>query len=186
MARIDNNPRSEAFMEHAMATWGALVYRIALNQASSPHDADDIAQDVFISLLQDGTAFSNDEHLKAWLICVTVNRCRALHRSAWKRRVHATDTSSPPFATLEAPTQALVSSDVWDAVNRLPGALRLIVHLHYIEGYPLEEIARFMGCKAATVRTRLHRARKRLKLDLEQEATHEHEYERVPLADGER
>lgn len=64
--------------------------------------------------------------------------------------------------------------------------MRLIVHLHYIEGYPLEEIARFMGCKAATVRTRLHRARKRLKLDLEQEATHEHEYERVPLADGER
>lgn len=52
-------------MEHAMATWGALVYRIALNQARSPHDADDIAQDVFISLLQDGTAFSNDEHLKA-------------------------------------------------------------------------------------------------------------------------
>lgn len=80
VARIDTNPRSEAFMEHAMATWGALVYRIALNQASSPHDADDIAQDVFISLLQDGTAFSNDEHLKAWLICVTVNRCRAQRR----------------------------------------------------------------------------------------------------------
>ena len=173
-------------MEHAMATWGALVYRIALNQARSPHDADDIAQDVFISLLQDGTAFSNDEHLKAWLICVTVNRCRALHRSVWKRRVDVTDASSSPFATLEAPTQALVSSDIWDVVNRLPKDMRLIVHLHYVEGYPLEEIARLMSCNATTVRTRLHRARKRLKLDLEQEATHERKYERVPFADGER
>ncbi|WP_244977577.1 RNA polymerase sigma factor [Eggerthella guodeyinii] len=187
MANIDNNPRSERFMEHALTRWGALVYRIALNQTRSPFDADDVAQDVFISLLQDATAFTNDEHLKAWLICVTINRCRALHRSAWKRHVDATDAASPAFANLEAPAQALVTSDVWDAVTRLPADMRLIVHLHYFEGYPLEEIARLLSCNPATVRTRLHRARKRLKLDLEQEAARETcEYARVPFPDEQR
>lgn len=187
VAHIDNNPRSERFMEHALSEWGALVYRIALNQTRSPFDADDVAQDVFVSLLQDETAFTDGEHLKAWLICVTINRCRALHRSAWKRHVDATDAASPAFSNLEAPAQALVTSDVWDAVKRLSTDMRLIVHLHYYEGYPLEEIARLLGCNPSTVRTRLHRARKRLKLDLEQEVEHEtHEYRRILLPDEQR
>ena len=62
---------------------------------------------------------------------------------------------------------------MWDAVGRLPANMRLIVHLHYFEGYPLDEIARMLRCNPATVRTRLHRARKRLKLDLEEEARHD-------------
>ncbi len=69
-----------------MRTWGSTVYRLALNQTQSPHDAEDICQDVFLRLLKDATAFKDDEHLKAWLLCVAINRCRDLHRSAWKRR----------------------------------------------------------------------------------------------------
>lgn len=68
-------------MERAMRTWGSTVYRLALNQTQSPHDAEDICQDVFLRLLKDATAFKDDEHLKAWLLCVAINRCRDLHRS---------------------------------------------------------------------------------------------------------
>ena len=57
-------------MERAMRTWGSTVYRLALNQTQSPHDAEDICQDVFLRLLKDATAFKDDEHLKAWLLCV--------------------------------------------------------------------------------------------------------------------
>jgi len=52
---------------------------------------------------------------------------------------------------------------LWEAVNRLPEKLRIPVHLHYGEGYSTEEIAGMTGVPAATVRTRLHRARVRLK-----------------------
>lgn len=48
-----------------MRTWGSTVYRLALNQTQSPHDAEDICQDVFLRLLKDATAFKDDEHLKA-------------------------------------------------------------------------------------------------------------------------
>ena len=179
--------RTAELVEHAMDAWGALVYRLAQSQTRSPHDADDVAQDVFMRLIGVSVAFRDDEHLKAWLIRCTVNRCRELRRSAWKRRVSATDIAAPELANLEAPVQELVKSDVWEAVSRLPKQLRLIVHLRYYEGYSVDEIASLARCKPATVRTRLFRARKRLKLDLEQEVEHEtDELGRLPLADGQR
>ena len=184
---VDTEAKTAAFVEHALDTWGGLVYRLALSQTRSPHDADDVAQDVFLKLLQDTTMFQDDEHLKAWLVRVTVNRCKELHRSAWRRRVDAMDSTSPELANLEAPAKELVTSEVWEAVHRLPKQARLIVHLHYFEGYSLDEIARITRCNPATVKTRLHRARKKLKLDLEQEAEHETaEHERMPLAGEER
>ena len=140
--------RQDDFMERAMRTWGSTVYRLALNQTQSPHDAEDICQDVFLRLLKDATAFKDDEHLKAWLLCVAINRCRDLHRSAWKRRAELTD--------------ALQDSELGRALGRLPDKMRLIVHLHYYEGFSTEEIARLVHCAPATVRSRLSRARTQL------------------------
>ncbi|WP_232050932.1 RNA polymerase sigma factor [Arabiibacter massiliensis] len=171
---VNEHTRPEAFLEHAMAQWGPTVYRLALNQTRSPQDADDVAQDVFLRLHKDRTAFQDDEHLKAWLIRTTINRCNELRRSAWARRVVPTEDAGLERAmTCTPPAARLMESDVWDAVGRLPDGMRLIVHLHYFEGYPLDEVARMTRCNPATVRTRLHRARKRLKLDLEEEARHE-------------
>lgn len=166
--------RSPEFMERAMNAHGASVYRLALNQTRSPHDAEDVSQDVFLRLLRDKTDFVDDGHLKAWLLRVTINRCLEVRRSAWRRRaVIGTDEE---WATLEAvadgdPTDdpearalaALAKSPVWKAMQQLPEAWRLAVHLHHVEGYSTEEIAQLTHCKAATVRTRLHRARKKLR-----------------------
>ena len=58
---------------------------------------------------------------------------------------------------------ALAKSPVWKAMQQLPEAWRLAVHLHHVEGYSTEEIAQLTHCKAETVRTRLHRARKKLR-----------------------
>ena len=55
------------------------------------------------------------------------------------------------------------SRELWEAVSRLPEKARTAVHLYYAEGYSAEEISQLMHIPAATVRTRLHRARKQLK-----------------------
>ncbi|WP_226371902.1 RNA polymerase sigma factor [Thermophilibacter gallinarum] len=91
--------RTEKFMRHAMATHGGSVYLVALSQTRSEADAQDVAQDVFCRLLTDGTAFTSDEHLRAWLLRVTVNRCRELWRAPWRRRVESADE----LAQLPAP-----------------------------------------------------------------------------------
>ena len=55
------------------------------------------------------------------------------------------------------------AAELWEAVSRLPEGERTAVHLHYAEGYRTEEIAAMLRVPAATVRTRLRRARMRLK-----------------------
>ena len=74
------------------------------------------------------------------------------------------------------------NEELWQAVHALPDDLRTVVWLHYVEGYRTDEIAGLVGCRPATVRTRLHRARKQLKLDLE--GSDDEEYERAPQIAG--
>lgn len=162
-----NNPqplRSEAFLSRAMDAWGDTVYRVALAQTGSPSDADDVYQDVFIRLLEHEAPFDNDEHLKAWLIRVTINRCRDLTRLAWNRRTEGLERE---LASIPAPDA--FRADIWEVVGALSPDLRTAVHLFYVEGYSTEEIARIEECKPSTIRTRLHRAREQLRTTLQAE-----------------
>lgn len=163
--------RGEKFMRYAMSAHGGSVYLVALAQTRSEHDAQDVAQDVFCRLLTDATAFTSDEHLRAWLLRVTVNRCRELRRMPWRRRVDALDEQaelpSPGVGTEDAALAELRADPVWQALRQLPEKLRVVALLHYVEEYSTEQIARIVGCAPATVRTRLHRARKQMRRILE-------------------
>lgn len=147
-------------MARAMADWGDAVYRLALGQTRSKADAEDVYQDVFMRLYSDATEFTSTEHLKAWLLRVTINRCRDLAKSNWNRRTVAFDPVRDDVAEL---VRDPADADVWDAVGQLPDNLRSSVHLHYVEGYTTDEIARMLNSQPATVRTWLSRARARVK-----------------------
>ena len=156
--------RPDAFLEDAMHRWGDTVLRLALSQLRDASDAEDVFQDVFVRLLKDRTAFNDDEHLKAWLLRVTINRCRDIGRSGWKRR---NEPLAERHAALAVEAPDLLESDIWNAIGTLPPDLRAVVHLHYVEGYSTDEAAALVGCRPSTARTRLHRARKHLKAALE-------------------
>lgn len=160
--------RSNSFLERAMHQWGNAVLRLALNQMRNPADAEDVFQDVFLRLLKDRTLFTDGEHLKAWLLRVTINRCHDLQRSGQRRRHEPLDEQ---HAFLEAPE--LFASDIWEIVGELPADLRTVVHLFYVEGYSTDEIARITECAPPTVRSRLYRARGLLRSSLENTHTTE-------------
>lgn len=151
--------RTEAFLTRAMADWGDAVYRLALSLTRSRADAEDVCQDVFLRLYSDRTSFASAEHVKAWLLRVTMNRCHDLARSSWKRSTVAFDPARDDIAAPSDPADA----DVWEAVGLLPDNLRAAVHLHYVEGYPTDEVARLLNCEPATARTWLYRARERVR-----------------------
>lgn len=164
--------RSEKFMRYAIDRHGNSVYVVALSQTRSTHDAQDVAQDVFCRLLTDDTSFTSDEHLKAWLLRTTINRCRELYRAPWRRRVESTDDVGRELASAETSTEdaalaELRADPVWQALQALPEKLRAVALLHYVEEYDTEEIARIVGSPPATARTRLHRARKQMRQTLE-------------------
>ena len=176
--------REDAFLEDAMERYGDAVYRLALCRLGSRADAEDVYQDVFLRLLRDTTAFRDGEHLKAWLLRVTLHCCVDLRRSAWWKRTAPLEAAADAAAPLSEEKGAL-----WQAVEALPADLRTAVWLHYVEGYGTDEIADIVNCRPATVRTRLHRARKKLQTELEGELNDEHvgrneEYQGAGRAEG--
>ena len=160
-----------AFLEDAVGRWGDTVLRLAASRTGNRADAEDVFQTVFLRLHQGGKRFRDDEHLKAWLLHVTVNCCNDLHRSPWHRkRATLGDEDVARLADRPDPNAPEGAADRDDeleaALARLTDRQRTAVHLHYYEGYATEEIARITGERPATVRSHLHRARKALKIDL--------------------
>ena len=136
------------------------IFRIAYSYLRSQADADDVTQDVLIQLYKTETAFESDDHLKHWLIRVTVNRCKNIFRSPWRKVEDIADYENS--LTFDAPEHR----ELFDAVMALDKRYRLPVLLYYYEGYSQKEIAGLLGVPEETIRTRLFRARGKLKTTL--------------------
>lgn len=167
-----------ADVERAIDAWGDAVYRLALCRMGNRTDAEDVFQTVFLKLCERRDPFHDDEHLKAWLLRVTLTSSTDALRSPWRRRHAAAqeaeqaltqatiDRDDLPFPDTKA---AGIEEACASAVSQLSEKQRIAVHLHYFEGYPVQEIARITGEKPATVRSHLHRARKALRTIMESE-----------------
>lgn len=141
--------------EEAVARYAPSLYRLAYTHLRTQADAEDAVQDVFLRYLNHAPRFESDEHERAWLIRVTVNRCRDMLRAA-KFRLHAELDDRLP-ADPQDETAALLA-----AVMDLPEKYRTPIHLYYYEGYAIAEIASILRIPAPTVGTRLARGRKLL------------------------
>lgn len=151
-----------SFLSSVMERHGDAVYKLALYRLQNLEDAEDVYQDTFLRLLQEPRAPEwEDEHLKAWLLKVTINRCIDMHRY---QIVHSTvSLEDVPEIAAEDVEQY---SDVWDIVSHLPERQKTVFHLHYAEGYKTDEIAAILRMLPSTVRVTLNRARKALRKEL--------------------
>lgn len=136
-----------------------MVYRIALTRTKSIENAEDIFQEVFMKLSEKDPKFEGEEHLKAWLIRVTINMTKNVNSSSWNRKV--TELSEDiKFETEE-------QSSVFEAVNELQPNYRTVIYLFYYEGYKTKEISQIMKKSEGTIKTWLFRARNELKEKIE-------------------
>ncbi len=149
--------RNEGEFNHYVRLYKGTVFRVAYGYLRNHADADDVTQCVFVKLLRSERAFESDDHARRWLIKVTVNECTTLYR-AFRRRPENIDDY---LDTLVAPDEEV--SDLLRHVMGLPARYRVVLYLHYYEGYSTEEVAGMLGIPSSTVRTRLARGRKRLK-----------------------
>ncbi len=143
-----NNP------ECVIRAYGHAVQSLAFTYLKNIHDAEDAAQDVFITYLTKAPRFTSARKEKAWLMTVTVNRCKSILRKAWRKEVPISE------ALRYLPQE---ESMVLQAVLALEEKYRLSIHLHYYEGYTLSEIAKILHTKPATVGSWLARGRDKLK-----------------------
>lgn len=158
-----NKQTFEAFVDK----YCDMIYRIAYQNTKSSFDSEDIMQEVFLSLIKSKKLFNDDEHLKAWLIRVTVNKCIDFLKSANKRQNVSIDTQAVCFDTHE--------KEIMEEIFSLPTDYRNIIYLYYYESYTIAEIAEILGKNKNTINSKLQRARKQLKPLLEKGGYH---YER--------
>ena len=157
----DKNPDFCPAAEQVVRKYADMVYRIALSQTKQPHLADDVFQEVFLRYLKKQEQFSADQedYLKHWLIRVTVNRCRSLFSGSWFQKTQPLEEALP-FDEPEL-------TEVYTAVLALPPKYRLVLHLHYFEGFSVAEIAAVLHVAEGTVKAQLSRGRNMLKAALE-------------------
>ncbi len=142
-------------MEQLYEKYSDTVFRTAYSVVKNVAEAEDITSEVFIKLFTYDKVFESEEHEKAWLIRITVNKCKDLFRSfRIKNRV--------TMESWQAYCETDEESAVMEAVMSLPEKYRVAVHLFYFEGYSTDEIGQMLGVKGHTVRTRLSRARSQL------------------------
>lgn len=133
------------------------VFRLAFGLLKNPADADDVVQNALLRLYQSGKHFESDEHVRNWLLRVTVNECRMLWRSPGYHAASIDDFIET--LAFEEPYYG----DLFRAILALDAKYRAVIVLYYYEGYTIREIAGILRVPPGTVGTRLSRARDILK-----------------------
>lgn len=156
------------YLTYLVETYGDMVYRLAMARVKNPHDAEDIVQQVFLKLVKHIDQLESEEHVKAWLIKVTINEGKSLFSSAWRRRTLSLEDSDPADEPSEEPQEIGETNDIVNAVFRLPEKYRVVIHLFYYQDLPTEEIGKILGRSNHTVRSQLSRAREKMRKDLKE------------------
>ena len=152
-----------------LKNYSDMVYRLALSQLKNKADAEDVFQEVFVKYIKTDKTFETDEHIKAWLIRVTVNCCRKLKKTAWFKHTVPLEEWSAEL-TNEGEHE---KSEVYYAVMELPPKYRTIIHLFYYEDMQVNEISSVLNMKQSTIVSQLRRARNILRKKLKGEYDYE-------------
>lgn len=135
------------------------VYRLAVSYTNSRQDAEDVCQNVFLKLMKQSHIDPGKE--KGWLLKVTANECRSLLRSAWWR-------TTVPLENADA-FPAEESGGLLETLLQLKPQYRVVLYLHYYEGFQTAEIAKLLHISQSAVTTRLSRGRQELKKLIKEE-----------------
>lgn len=147
----------ETDLLHLFDTYANMIYRIALNYLRSHQDAEDTVQAVFLKLIE-GKAKPMSGKERAYLTQITLNHCRDILRTVKRRQTVPLDE--------KIIFQESKDKELFYAVMELPQKYRIVIYLHYYEGYTFSEIAAFLKLGSSAVSMRLYRARAILKKTL--------------------
>jgi RNA polymerase sigma-70 factor, ECF subfamily len=155
----------------------SMVYRVAYQFAGNHHDAEDIAQEVFIKVYRSLDKFRQDAQLSSWLYRIVMNACidhRRRHlpagsapfgEEAEQRLLNTVEEAPGPEACAYAGELGQVLEL---EINRLPPGQRIVFVMRHHQGLKLGEIADALGLAEGTVKRQLHAAIHRLRDALRQ------------------
>jgi RNA polymerase sigma-70 factor (ECF subfamily) len=164
---------SEAAFAQLVTRWTPRLLRHASQLLGNTDQAQDAVQDAWAGAARGLRRLEDPARFPAWMFALVSRRCAdRVRRSVRDRRlaVQVADLGGPP-AELNGSDQRL---DLRLAVAGLPVEQRLVVSLHYVEGFGIDEIAAAHGLPPGTVKSRLFTARQTLKRFLQGDDHDEH------------
>jgi RNA polymerase sigma-70 factor, ECF subfamily len=150
----------------------SMVYRVAYQFAGNHHDAEDIAQEVFIKVYRSLGRFRQDAQLTSWIYRIVMNACID-HRRRHSPAAAAPFGEEAELKMLNTPEDApdpeerAYAGELGEVleteIQRLPPGQRVVFIMRHHQGLKLGEIAEALGLAEGTVKRQLHAAVHRLR-----------------------
>jgi RNA polymerase sigma-70 factor, ECF subfamily len=165
--------RDEAAFTELVRTYQDRVFGLTYRMLGDRAEAEDLAQEVFVTVFKSIDAFRGEAQLGTWIYRVAANHCKnrlKYHarraRSAQREYMdgdHGGDATAGPSARIAGPEAAAVGREaerlVREALASLPDDHRELIVLRDLENLSYEEIRGLTGLVEGTIKSRLHRAR---------------------------
>ena len=149
----------EEEIRNAVLKYSDMLYKICIVILCNEQDVQDAIQDTFCRYMERKPAFRDAEHEKAWLIRVATNICRDMIRFRLRHPKVCIDELADSLTTA-APEQR----ETLEELLELPVKQKMVIYLHYVEGYRIREIADILGISEGAVKMRLRRGREQIRL----------------------
>ena len=146
-------------IDELIEEYSNMILQIAYQNLFNKSEAEDITQEVFIKLIKNLKNLKSKEHIKAWIIRVTINLSKDYNKSFWNKNTTAIDEELKYFDE--------ENRSVFKELSKLNTEYRNIIYLYYYQGYKITEISEILSMNQNTVSSYLTRARKELKNILE-------------------
>lgn len=152
------------------------VYNTIVRLVTETSEAEDLTQDIFVSIFTDIQKIMNIDNLGAWIKRVAINKSISHLR---KKKIYFSDVENENI--IDKSEDELNEKQDWDgkveeilsAIESLPTETKTIVNLFLFENISHEEIAKMLGVNNTTVRSKYHRAKKKISELIQQTACHE-------------
>lgn len=153
-------------IKQLIENYSDMILRIAYQHTGNMHDAEDIAQEVFLSIMKKDMKGFSKEHEKSYIIRTTINKCKSLHRKSKKLDVVYLDEI---YKNPNEPVFSANERNILSVILTLDSKYRDALYLHYYEGYKASEIAKILYTTTGNVTSLLKRGREKLKKLLEED-----------------
>ncbi len=176
LVNLYTNKGDESAFDEIVTRYSDRVYGFALRITRNANDAEEVFQEVFLTLTKKLDTFRAESKFSSWLYRVTANASYMYLRSQKKHESNISLENYYPYdekGTLmgkimdkdwsSRPDITIFSKEALDiidkSINELPESYRAVFHLRDIDGLSNEEVANILEISIPAVKSRLHRAR---------------------------
>ena len=151
-------------VQELMERYQKNLYAAAFNICKNQMDAEDVVQETFVQYYTTKKEFESEQHIRAWLIRVAINKAKNMNLSFWRKNKISLEDYMETLV-FETPE----SEHLFETVMGLPEKYRIVIHLFYYEDYSVREIGEILKISESNVKVRLSRGRMLLRETLKEE-----------------